>query len=455
MFDRMGQGLANWSLKWIPSPYIFTVILTLIVFIAGVTAAGESAVDMVLHWGGGFFDLLEFSMQMALVLVTGHVVASSKPVMKAIQSVSTLPNSSSQAVVMIALLAGICGWIHWGFGLIVGAILARDVARQGYLNGNKMHYPILAGAGYLGLMVWHGGFSGSAPLTVATEGHFLEEQIGIIPIAETLLTPFNLVVSGGLIIIGALFMYLLHPKNKDKFVEIDPGFVQELEEMEKEENNNSEKKSSSVPAEILENTPIFTILIGLAALYYIVWHFATQGFDLTLNIVIFIFLTLGIWFHWKPMNLVNAVGNAVKGIGGVVLLFPFYAGIQGMMADSGLVMMVAEWFAAVSTEVTYPFFTLISAALVNLFVPSGGGQWAVQGPIMMEAAPAIGVTLERTILSVAYGDQLTNMLQPFWAIALLGIVRLRARDIIGYTLGVMIFAFIFASLCVMFLPPMF
>jgi short-chain fatty acids transporter len=449
MFEKMGRGLSRWSLRWIPDPYIFTILLTLLTFVLGIFLARQAPLAMVRFWGNSFFELLAFSMQMALILVTGHVVASSPVILKGIRIISNIPKNSRQAVFMVGLLAAVAGLINWGLGLIVGALLARDVAKQGHLRGIRMHYPLLAAAGYLGLMVWHGGFSGSAPLLVATSGHFLEAQIGVIAASQTLFSPVNLVVSIGLLFIAPLIAVLLHPRDPEHYSGIDPAFVAELEA---QGTAGKAEGGEKAPAARMENSFIFTILIGLGGLYYIVWHFCTRGFDLNLNIVIFIFLVAGIWFHWSPLRLVKAVGEAAKGVGGVILLFPFYAGIMGMMRDSGMVKIFADWFVSISNSVTYPLFTLISAAIVNLFVPSGGGQWAVQGPIMIEAAPYLGVSFEKVIMAVAYGDQLTNMLQPFWAIALLGIVRLKARDIIGYTLGVMFFALIYTALCVMFIP---
>jgi len=449
MLQRFGDALNRWSKKYVPDPFIFAILLTFLTFILGILVAKNSAMQMIQHWGNGFWNLLAFSMQMCLILVTGHAVASSPPVRKLLKSVASIPKDSRQAVYLVGFLACLTGLINWGLGLIVGALFAREVAKQGYLRGIKMHYPLIVAAGYLGLMVWHGGLSGSAPLLVATETHFLKDQIGVIPASATLFSPMNLVVSLGLLFLAPLFALLIHPKQD--FQEISPALI--------EEDRLAEATESQPTADLntlaarLENSAVLSYIIGIAGLIYAVWYFTQKGFaGLNLDIVNFIFLMLGVLLHTTPIRYVRAVAEAAKGVSGVILQFPFYAGIMGMMGGSGLVKIMADWFVAISTPVTYPLYTFLSASLVNLFVPSGGGQWAVQGPVMVRAAPQLGVPISKTIMAVAYGDQLTNMLQPFWAIALLGITKLKARDIIGYTLGVMLFSLVFIGICVLVLP---
>jgi short-chain fatty acids transporter len=443
MLRRLGDVLNSWSRKYVPDPYVFAILLTILTFILGIFVAKNTPFQMILHWQAGFWNLLTFSMQMALILVTGHAVASSPLVRRWLKGLARIPGNSRQAVYLVGFVACLMALINWGLGLIVGALLAREVAREGRLRGIKMHYPLIVAAGYLGLMVWHGGFSASAPLLVATEGHFLQDKIGLIAVSQTLFSPLNLAVSLGLLVLAPLFAMMLHPKDE----------VQEINLADfPEEEAEPQVEADDTPASRLENSYILTWIIGLGGLVFIVYHSATKGFDLNLNFVNWFFLFIGIVLHGTPVRYVHAVAEAARGVSGIILQFPFYAGIMGMMGGSGLVQIIADWFVSISTATTYPIFSFISAGLVNLFVPSGGGQWAVQGPIMVEAAPRLGVSYAKTIMSVAYGDQLTNMLQPFWAIALLGITKLRARDIIGYTLGVMLLSGIYIILCILIFP---
>ncbi|MBN2686556.1 MAG: short-chain fatty acid transporter, partial [Deltaproteobacteria bacterium] len=331
---------------------------------------------------------------------------------------------------------------------IVGALMAREVGRSGHLRNIKMHYPLLGAAGYAGFLTWHGGLSASAPLLVATKGHFLEKQIGLIPTSETLFSPMNIVITLVLFAIIPLTCMLMAPKEEreiETIFDVDPALVEK--EVVKEI-----PRGEMVPADKIENSRIISLVIGLAGLVYIVWYFATKGFSLNLNIVNFTFLMVGIILQGTPINYIRAVSEGAKACAGIIIQFPFYAGIMGMMKFSGLVGVIAGWFVMISNGTTYPVFAFLSAGLVNLFVPSGGGQVAVQGPIMVEAAQTLNFSINKTLMAIAYGDEWTNMLQPFWALALLGITRLKAREIVGYTMVVLVVSMIVFILGLLFLP---
>jgi short-chain fatty acids transporter len=205
------------------------------------------------------------------------------------------------------------------------------------------------------------------------------------------------------------------------------------------------------PADRLENSRVISIIIGVLGLIFIFYHFVQKGLDLNINIVNFIFLFLGILFHQTSRRFLNSVSDAVKNAGGIIIQFPFYAGIMGMMVTSGLSEKMSLWFVSISNEFTFPLFTFISAGIVNFFVPSGGGQWAVQGPIMIPAAIELGVDTAKTAMAVAWGDARTNMIQPFWTLPLLAIAGLKVKDIIGFCVIAMLWAFIPISIGLLFL----
>lgn len=440
MIKRLTRACVNLVQKYLPDPYLFAVILTLIVFILGIIVAQNTPLQMVLHWGGGFWNLLAFSMQMALVLVTGHTLASSPPFKKLLGAIAGAMKSPTQAVITATIVSIIATFINWGFGLVIGALLAKEIAKK--VKG--VDYPLLIACGYIAFVVWHAGLSGSIPLTIATKGHFMEEAIGIIPTTQTIFATFNLVPIVLLLIALPLLTKAMMPE-KNKIITINPELLKDSE------SAATLDQTTMTPAERIENSSVSSIIIGAMGLVYIIWYFATKGFKLNLNIVNFTFLFLAIIFHGTPRKFLNALAIAVKGTGGIILQFPFYAGIMGMMVKSGLAAIISQWFVSISNPTTFPLFSFLSAGLVNLFVPSGGGQWAVQAPIMIPASIDLGVPVAKTAMAVSWGDAWTNLIQPFWALPALGIAGLGARDIMGYCVVALLFSGIIVGLCLMFL----
>jgi short-chain fatty acids transporter len=447
----MGSYFSRWADKYMPDPFLFAILLTFLTLILGVIFTDSGPFAMLKHWNKGFWELLTFAMQMCLILVTGYALATTKAVRRAIEALADIPKTGAGAATLVALVAIIAAYINWGLGIIVGALMARQVALRGYQKKVAMHYPLLGAAGYAGLAVWHGGFSASAPLLVATDGHFLADKIGIIPVSQTLFSPLNLVVAVFLII-GLPFLFrFLTPVDESETVTIDK-VLPNIDDYLAEKEEDSEQQRRDTVASKLEHSMAISIIVGVMGLIIIVWYFATKGFKLNLNIVNFTFMIVGILLHRTPINYVRAIAEGTRGCAGIILQFPFYAGIMGMMKYSGLIVVIAGWFVAISNQFTYPLFTFISASLVNIFVPSGGGQWAVQGPVVVEAAKTIGVSYSKTVMALAYGDQWTNLFQPFWALALLGLTGLKARQIMGYCMAVMLIGLVFFILALVFLP---
>lgn len=446
--QRLGEVLTELGRRYMPDPFIFAILLTLLVYVLGLIFTPHGPFLLIQDWYTGFWNLLTFSMQMTLVLVTGYAMASAPVMRRALSWLAGRPRSGPGAVGLVALASAILGWINWGLGLIAGALLAREVAAAGSRRSIKVHYPLAAAAGYTGLLIWHGGLSGSAPLLVNTQGHFLQQQIGIVPLTETIFRPFNLAVALGILVTAPLMLMSMHPR-EERVIEA------ELDTLALVDPPAAAAAESDEPtlATRLENSRLLTWLVGVAGIVYLVHFFSQRGIvGLDINVVNFTFLMAGLLLHGTPIRYARAVVEGAKAASGVILQFPFYAGIMGIMTNSGLVQVIANWFVAISTPVTYPFWTLVSAALVNLAVPSGGGQWAVQGPVMVEAARALNVDIGKTIMGVAFGDELTNMIQPFWALPLLGITGLRAGEVMGYTAAVMLVVFVLMALCIVLLP---
>ncbi|MGD7046308.1 short-chain fatty acid transporter [Jeotgalibacillus proteolyticus] len=412
--------------KYLPDPFLFVLILTLVVFGFGLVLTGSSPVEMVGYWGEGFWGLLAFSMQMVLVLVTGFVLASSPIFKKGLGKLADYAKSPGSAIIWVTLVSLAASWINWGFGLVIGALFAKELAKR----VERVDYRLLIASAYSGFIIWHAGFSGSIPLSIATDGHPFIDQIGIIPTSETIFAAYNVLIVLVLVAVLPLLNVLMMPK-KEETVTVKP------EMLEEETLDETAASAALTPAEKLENSPLLSVIIGVLGISYLVYYFVQNGFALTLDLVNFLFLFLGILFHGNPRNYLAAVQNAVKGAGGIIIQFPFYAGIMGMMTASGLAALMSEAFVNISTETTFPLFAFLSAGIVNFFVPSGGGQWAVQAPIMLDAAQTLGSDPGKVAMAVAWGDAWTNMIQPFWALPALAIAGLKAKDIMGFCLIVL------------------
>ncbi len=418
MLAAVSKPLVRLVDRYLPDPYIFVLILTLVVFVAAMVIEGQSPMAVVGMWGKGFWELLSFSMQMLLVLVAGFMLASTPLVKGFLARLAGLATGPGSAIILVSLVSLAASWINWGFGLVVGALFAKALARQ-----VKVDYRLLVASAYSGFIVWHGGLAGSIPLSVATPGHPFEAMTGIIPTGQTIFSAFNLFIVVALFVAVPLVNWMMVPAAADS-VYVDPAKLLEPE---------VDDGSITRPSDYLETSRLLSWLIGLAGVAYLFQYFFGGG-GLTLNVVNFLFLTLAIILHGTPRRLLASLNEAVKGGAGIVIQFPFYAGIMAIMVGSGLAVTISDWLVSFASAETLAFWTFISAGIVNFFVPSGGGQWAVQAPVILPAAQALGVDPARAAMAVAWGDAWTNMVQPFWALPVLAIAGLNAKDIMGFCL---------------------
>ena len=391
----------------------------------------QTPVEVVVNWGGGVWGLLAFAMQMALVLVTGSALASAPALKKGIAWLSSLPKTPVAAIALVTSISAVACWLNWGFGLIVGVIFAKDVARR--LPG--VDYRLLIASAYSGFVVWHAGLSGSVPLKLATPGPDLAAAtngaiVDPIAISQTVLHPFNIGMVVLVIIAITVVNAMMHPKGS-QVVTVDPSLLVE--------DPPIEKRKADTPAEKLENSRLLSGLVALLGISYLIISLGFKGGAFDLGSVIMIFLFLGVIFHGTPLAYVRAFGKAASGAAGIILQFPFYAGIMGIITgvgESGICFgtVISNACINISSPVTYPLLTFLCAALLNMFVPSGGGHWAIQAPIMFTAGAELGVDPGLTGMAIAWGDAWTNMIQPFWALPALAIARLSAKDIMGFCL---------------------
>ena len=434
MFKKFTNGCVRVVNRWLPDPFLFAIILTIVVFVASMIGTQQSPIALVNSWGNssGFWVLLSFSMQMALVLVLGSAMASAKICKKILGAIASIAKDKKGAILVTTFVSTICCWLNWGFGLIAGALLAKEVARR----VKDVDYPLLIASAYSGFVIWHAGLSGSIPLQMGAEGG--TEILGVnyyAPITQTIFHPVNLGMVLIILILMPLINYAMHPDAAHTLT-VDPALL--VEEEEKTYTINT-------PAEKIEHNKVLWVITLVLGFAYIIYYFATKGFNLDLNIVNMIFMFLGILLHGDLRKYVDAIGEAAGGAAGILLQFPFYAGIMGLMVATNpetgvsLASIIANFFTSISTNITFPMLTFLSAGIINFFVPSGGGQWAVQAPIVMPAATQMGIDYGRSAMAIAWGDQWTNMIQPFWALPALGVAGLSARNIMGYLVIVLIF----------------
>ena len=480
--NKLARPFVIFVERFYPDPFVFAIGLTVIVFFMalGLTDAGPT--DAVVAWGDGLSALMTFIGQLSLTIVTGHALAHTDPVHKGLARLGRVPKSPAMAYGMVAFIAGVASLFAWAFGLVVGALIARQIAMEARERGLRLHYPLLVASAYAGFVVWHMGFSGSAPLFVATPGNAMEKQIGgIIPVSETIFAPWNIITALVALVAVTALMAAMKPKEgRDEIIEISDAAIEDyqrtLRQMDRELTSVSGPRSSDAAASTetaahpaagddgataneaaddstgptladrLDRTRVLSLLPGLALAVYLALYFADNGLNLTLDVVNWTFLCLGLLLARSALHYVKLVANASMTVGQIIMQYPFYAGIMGMMAGTGLIAVFAGWFTSIATAGTLGFWAFLSGGILNMFVPSGGGQWAIQGPIFIEAAQNLGTDPSRVVMGVAYGDQWTNMIQPFFTIPLLAIAGLHVRQIMGYTFLVMIVTgFIFAG----------
>jgi short-chain fatty acids transporter len=425
--------------------FLITLLVMLLVWGKNGGDSGAFATTLV-QWQRGFWDsnLMVFTLQMALILIFGYGIAISPGVFGLLDRLARIPANGVEGAVITGLISMILAWLNWGLGLVAGAIYARMVAYALGREGKPFNYPLIGAAGYSGMMIWHSGLSGSATLKVAEEGH-LKALIGerqqvpdVLPVSDTIFSFSNVMLSVVVLLVVLVLLRILAKisPSGDKPYEVSPMETIKIPD-----------KSMAVGAEILEFRKWPALVMGFLLLVYLMLQSGSLSLDFfTPNVVITLLLAVGLLIYGSLRAYMLAIDRSVQSASGVLLLFPFYFGIIGMLRYSGLTSDITHWIVAQSGQSTFPMVVFVSSALVNLLIPSGGGQWAVQCPILVEASLKLGVPLEKVVLAFAYGDQLTNMLQPFWAIPLLYITRLKAAELIGYTSVIMLSGLIVFSL---------
>jgi short-chain fatty acids transporter len=416
--------------KYLPDPFVFAIGLTLLTMVLAVLVQGQGIVALTTSWGKGFWTLLAFTTQMAVILAMGYVLATAPLTERFLDRIVMRVHDPRMAIIVATLVGGIGSYLNWGFGLVIGGIVARKLA----LSVKGVHYPLIIASAYSGFTLYGLGLSASIPVLISTKGHPMEAQMGVIPLSETIFSPTMLVTSLVVLITLPLLNAWLHPKPGQPVTEIDRA----LEE-------RTRAAQAAVPADAddehtfasrLNNSRLLSGLIGLIGVVYVVLYFHGGG-TMDLNLINFIILFLGIILLGTPIRYVEKLNEGIRTISGIILQYPFYAGIMAIMASSGLVNTFSEFFVKIATPHTLPFWGLISSFFINFFAPSGGGHWVIQGPFMIEAAKAIGASVGHTATAVMLGNAWNDLVQPFWILPALALSKLKLKDIMGYTVIMM------------------
>jgi short-chain fatty acids transporter len=461
MIERLGNGIARLFKRYMPDAFVFALVLTILTALGAVLGAKATIMETIESWYRGFWMLLEFGMQMVLILVTGYSIALSPLAKRLMNSLTGIVQTPGQVYPFVIIVGMLLSAVSWGW-LVITAVMARELA----LRVKGVNYSYLIACVYFSGVIWVSGLSSSIPLLLNTEDNFLIEA-GVltttIQTSETLGSILNLSIVIFALIVGPILFGLLVPKEgrelKDMLIKGDitePSIAEEAEGM---------NLSTPAVSDKLNNSSILQYLVALMGGAYVIYYFTTNGFDLNLNIMIFIFIMLGMFLHRTPMRYGIAMKRSSMNISGILFQYPFYAGIMGIMIYTGLGELLAQKMASVGNMDTYPIFAFISGGIVNFAVPSAGGEFAVIGPTIIKAVQDIGAGLTeaeltemiaRASLSIAYGETLTNMLQPFYLLIILPVmgigIKIQARDVMGYLVIPFIVFFIAWGLLVTFMP---
>lgn len=432
-------GFTGWAERWIPDAYIFALLATVLTIVAASISAPITPLEVVDIWGGGFWELLPFTMQMALVIITGYVLATTGPVYRLIAALAGVPQTSRGAVAFVAVFAMASSWFNWGFSLIFSAMLAKEVARR----LPTVDYRAVAAASFLGLgSIWAQGLSGSAALQMATASA-LPQAIrtivegdgavpgGIIPLSNTIFLWQSLLSVAIEIVLVTAVMFFAAPGAKTARTAAGMGI-----DLGASPLAQAAPERRGTPGEWLEHSPILNMVFVLIAGVYLVRYFGKSDQPLNainLNSINLVFLTLGVALHGTPARLMRAVKEATPGVWGVILQFPFYAGIAAVISKTHLNEVIAHWFVSLSNQTTFPALIALYSAALGVFVPSGGSKWVIEAPYVMQAAHDLNVHLGWMVAVYDLGEAVANLIQPFWMLPILGLFGLRARDIMGYT----------------------
>ncbi len=446
MMHRLSHIFSNWFKAWMPDAFVFALALTLLCMLVVGFITPATPLEILEAWYKGFWDLLEFGMQMVLILVTGYAIALSSPFQKMINRLALHVNTPTRVYLVVMLAGAVFSFVSWSW-IVITALLARQLAEK--VKG--VDYPYLVACVYLTFHGWVGGLSSTIPLLLNTPNNFLIQQ-GVIdytlPTSKTLATPLNLAFIIFILTVPPILMVALRPRSNPLTIEkllLDQSKQPNSLVPKKKAVPHPQKSIPTTPSDLMNQSRWLLMPLAFMGLFYLGYHFYFNGFSLDLPIMIFAFLMVGMAFHQTPIRYVLAMKKASANISGIVFQYPFYAGIMGIMLYTGLGEMIGQLLGNIGTVSTYPAYSFLAGALINFAIPSAGGEFAVLAPGIVSAVQQIGEGLPqpelssmiaRASMAIAYGESLTNLLQPFFLLTITPVmfqgVKIQIRDVLGY-----------------------
>ncbi|OYT33549.1 short-chain fatty acid transporter [Archaeoglobales archaeon ex4484_92] len=456
MISDLGEKFAISFRRWLPNPFTLAVILTILAFLLAWIITRKTGAEILASWYKGFWVMLQFTMQMVLIVVLAYAIGLSKPAESAFNRIASFIKTPNGVYFVATLVGLVLVYINWGLLILVG-VFSYELARR--VKG--VDYRVLCAAVYGSSLIWHSGLSASAPLMMNTPSSiasWVKKGIveGVVPVTETIFSPLNITATIVISLLVLAFVLLIAPKRVD-----EKWDLAKVMERVKIEERVEEEEVELYPSDRIDRSWILSVIVFVVGLVYIVAYFYKKGFaGLNLNSVNFILLIVGVILHKNLFNYLKAIRTSVVAAADVIIQFPFYAGIMGVFMFTGTATVIAKWFASFATPQTWPFIVFLTAAIVNIFIPSGGGEWMVLAPTILPATKMLGVDYGRIIMAYAYGDACTNMIQPFWAVIILSAMASRlpremkidAKDFMGYTAILCLLSFVVWSLIVTFFP---
>lgn len=427
---RTAAALGRFSQRWVPSAFSIAVLLTIGTAALAAVTTDATSTKILQAWGSGFWSLLAFAMRMAIVMFAGYMLAVAPSVSRALAALARLPRTPRQAVFFMAMASMVLALVNWGLSIVGSAVLVKFLAQRSYRNGARVDYRLLVACAYFGLgTTWHAGLSASAPLIASTASEPITQQFGVVGIAESILSPFNLGLIGAtLALMGALAM-ALHP-TPEATISIEPARLEALKEF-----SPPRKPEQGGFAAWLDHAPWLGIVLGICALTFVGWRIIDLGWKkIDLDLVNLTFFGLAVLAHRTPASALAAAEQASGVLSGIVFQFPLYAGIYGIFAGTGLTQIIGDFIVRHASASTFPAVIYWYSGIINYFVPSGGAKWTIEAPYILQAAQSMQVSPAKMVLAYAWGDMATDLIQPFWALPLLAVAKLDFKDILGYLL---------------------
>jgi short-chain fatty acids transporter len=452
MISRLANLFTVWAQRWVPDAYVIAILLTAVVFVLAITSGGAGPLEAVDAWGEGFWELLKFSMQMCVIMLGGYVLSQTKPVGALLNWLASRATTPRRAVLIIGLFSMLSALVNWGLSLSASGVMARKVG----LKCPRADFRLLVAAAYMGMSTtWHAGLSASAPLLMATEKGAADAGSAIVPTTATIFSPFNMILTAVVVLLMALLLPKLHPSEAET-VPFRPS-ANEQEPSEPDRQTMAAPDTGAPFSDWLDRSPLTTILVAVLAVAFLSRMFGEKpvGEAINLDSVNMMLLMAGILLHWTPQSFLAACQRGGGFLWGIVVQFPFYAGIYGMIKNTDLQSRLADIFIRGASAETFPLVVYWYSGIVNYFVPSGGSKWYIEAPYIMEATQALQVDPALTVLAYAWGDMMTDAIQPFWAIPLLGLAGLRFRDIMGFLTVVFLIYALLVSAAFLIAPRFF